>query len=139
MKVRRTVERYQVRYQQPRPNQSEAGQAIIEFALTISLTLLLIFGMIDFSRAVYTASVIQWAAQQGARAGIADPAADLNTVVGDAAKARLVGLDLENVGVNVGPLGANKTVSVTITYPFQFITPVGGTIQMRASASMVAY
>ena len=128
-----------MRYQQPRPNQSEAGQAIIEFALTISLTLLLIFGMIDFSRAIYTTSVIQWAAQQGARAGIADPTADLVRVVSEAAKARLVGLDVEKVDVDVELLEASNMVSVTITYPFEFVTPVGGTIQMRASASMVAY
>ena len=127
-----------MRYQRPRPNQSEAGQAIIEFALTISITLLLIFGMIDFSRAVYTASVIQWAAQHGARAGIAAPIEDLGTAVNKAAKARLVGLDLEKVGV-VGSLEANNTVSVTITYPFEFVTPIGDTIQLQASASMVAY
>ncbi len=66
---------------------------MVEFALTITLTLVLIFGLIDFSRAIYTASIIQWAAQQGARAAIIDGSQD---VVEAAVKERLIGLDTED-------------------------------------------
>jgi Flp pilus assembly protein TadG len=129
-----------VRYQQPRPYQSETGQAALEFALTLTVTLLLIFGMIDFSRAIYTASIIQWAAQQGARAGIVD---DSQAVVEAAVHGRMVGLDTENALVTVSSPNVN-IVQVDVTYEFEFVVPVisritGDTIQMQASASMVAY
>jgi Flp pilus assembly protein TadG len=110
---------------------------MVEFALTISLTLLLIFGMIDFSRAVYTASVIQWAAQYGARTAItySTPAPAL---VSDSVVGRLAGLDPAKVDVD--PIWAGNLVSVTVTYPFEFIVPLlTGSIEMSASASMVAY
>jgi Flp pilus assembly protein TadG len=140
VKVRRKVKRYQVQYQQPRPYQSEAGQAIIEFALTISITLLLIFGMIEFSRAIYTASVIQWAAQQGARAGIVD---DSQAVVEAAVHDRMVGLDTGKALVTISSPNVN-IVQVNVAYEFEFVVPIisritGDTIQMQASASMVAY
>ena len=64
---------------------------MVEFALTITLTLLLIFALIDFSRAMYTASILQWAAQHGARTAIIDRMD--NEEVRAAVKERLVGLD----------------------------------------------
>ncbi len=48
---------------------SELGQSILEFAFTIPIVLLLFFALMDFGRAAYTAAVVQWAAQEGARAG----------------------------------------------------------------------
>jgi len=66
------------------------GQTMIEFAFSIPVMLLLIFGLIDFSRAAYTAAVVRWAAQEGARAGIID-LATVATVT-QAIEDRLVGL-----------------------------------------------
>lgn len=114
---------------------NERGQAMVEFALTITLTLLLVFGMIDFSRAIYTASVIQWAAQQGARTAMVDPAGVRAAVVN-----RLAGLDPDEVDVNV-TTGAN-TVQVEVSYEFDFIVPMisritGDSIIFTASASMM--
>ncbi|MCZ7686957.1 MAG: pilus assembly protein [Sandaracinaceae bacterium] len=61
----------------------DGGQAApIEFALTSMVTLLLIFALIDFSRAIYTASVVQWAATYGARFGVNDPE-DLSGIEGE--------------------------------------------------------
>jgi hypothetical protein len=113
---------------------------MVEFALTITLTLVLIFGLIDFSRAIYTASIIQWAAQQGARAAIIDPSQD---VVEAAVKERLIGLDTE--GVVVPPISwTGNVVQVQVTYPFEFIFPLvqqitGDGIEMSSSASMIAH
>ncbi len=53
-----------------RPLAQEGGQTLIEFALSIMILLTLVFGLIEFGRAVYAASVVQWAAQQGARVGV---------------------------------------------------------------------
>lgn len=134
--MRRTVEKNR----QSRLVQSEAGQAAVEFALTISLTLLLIFALIDFSRAIYTASVLQWAAQHGARAAIIDTTEEY---VREAVEERLVGLDLEQVG---GPniSWSGNVVQVEVTYHFEFIAPIvaqitGDNIELSSSASMIAH
>lgn len=104
------------------------------------MTLLLIFGMIDFSRAMYTASVLQWAAQAGARAAIIESSQE---VVEAAVKDRLVGLDLD--AVIVSPLSwSGNVVQVQVTYPFEFVAPIvaqitGESIEMSSSASMIAH
>jgi Flp pilus assembly protein TadG len=126
--------------QQSRLAQSEAGQASVEFALTITMTLLLIFALIDFSRAMYTASILQWAAQNGARAAIIEPS---QAAVEEAVKERLVGLDPDVV--SVAPLSwTGNVVQVQVTYPFKFVAPIvaqitGESIDMSSSASMIAH
>jgi Flp pilus assembly protein TadG len=137
VKTRRR-EGYQVRYQQNRPIKSEAGQAIIEFALTISMTLLLIFGMIEFSRAIYTSSVIQSAAQHGARTGIINAS---QSVIEAAVKGRMVGLDTSQP-LTITFSSTAGIVQVDVTYNFEFVAPMvtlitGDSIPMHASASMV--
>lgn len=118
----------------------ELGQASIEFTLTITMTLLLIFALIDFSRAMYTASILQWAAQNGARAAIIEPSQE---AVEEAVKERLVGLDPD--AVIVSPLSwTGNVVQVNVTYPFEFVAPIvaqitGESIEMSSSASMIAH
>jgi Flp pilus assembly protein TadG len=118
----------------------EAGQASIEFVLTISMTLLLIFALIDFSRAMYTASVLQWAAQNGARQAIIDSG---QTAVDEAVQERLVGLNLDALSAAEITQSGN-VVQVRVTYTFEFIAPVvaqitGESLELSASASMIAY
>jgi len=125
---------------QSRLAQSEAGQASIEFALTITMTLLLVFALIDFTRAMYTASIIQWAAQSGAREAIIDPSQD---AVEAAVKDRLVGLD-KNAVIVAPPSWTGNVVEVQVTYPFEFVAPIvrqitGDGIEMSSSASMIAH
>jgi Flp pilus assembly protein TadG len=121
---------------------------MIEFVLTIMTTLLLIFGLVDFGRAVYTASVLQWAAQYGARAAIIEWSNEKDEAAAQAAAEaavveRLTGLDTD--AVTVEPLvWTGNVVSVGVSYPFEFIAPIvaqitGESIEMTSSASMVAY
>ncbi len=49
---------------------SKAGQALVEFALILPLLLILFFGIIEFSLALYNKIVITNACREGARAGI---------------------------------------------------------------------
>ena len=109
---------------------------MLEFAFTLPVLLLLLFGLIDFSRAAYTAAVVQWAAQAGARAGIAD----VDNVT-PAIQEKLIGLDADQAVVAVTFPDAS-TVAVQVTYPFEFVTPVivqvtGEGFQMSGSASMI--
>ncbi len=115
---------------------SELGQSILEFAFTIPVVLLLFFGLMDFSRAAYTAAVVQWAAQEGARAGTIDPES-----VTEAAQGRMVGLQAASTVVTMTQPDSN-TVLVQVSYPFVFATPViaqlaGEGIQMQGTASMI--
>jgi Flp pilus assembly protein TadG len=47
--------------------QSARGQSLVEFALTIPIFILLLFGLIDGGRLVYQHSVLSQAAREGAR------------------------------------------------------------------------
>jgi len=112
------------------------------------MTLLLIFALIDFSRAIYTASILQWAAQDGAREAIvmldsSASATEMKVAVDAAVKERLVGLDAD--AVEIAPLTwTGNIVEVDVSYPFQFIAPIvaqitGDSIEMSSSASMIAH
>lgn len=118
---------------------------MIEFALTVSITLLMTFGMIEFSRVVYTVSILQWAAQAGARAAIVDPDHIDSVAVTDAVRDRMAGFDLSTLSVAVGtPDPSTNEITVSLAYTFEFILPLisavsGGDIELTASASMVAF
>ena len=47
--------------------ESERGSSLVEFALVLTVLFMLIFGIIDFSRAVYTYNFLSSAASAGAR------------------------------------------------------------------------
>ncbi|NJN55945.1 MAG: pilus assembly protein [Anaerolineae bacterium] len=117
----------------------DAGSVLVEFALSLTVVLMLTFGMIDLCRAVYTATVVQAAAQIGARAGIISIGAAV-----PAAQNRLLALD-PNSAVITATLVNNEQVEVNITYQFQLITPYlaqlvnGGSIQLTSSASSLMY
>jgi hypothetical protein len=114
----------------------ETGYALIEFAFALMVLLMLSFGMIDLSRAVYTATVLQAAAQMGARAGVVDI-----TAVTPAVHTRLIGLDLNQAQI-AASLTSDERIEVEVTYQFTFITPflaqiVGGTVELSGQASML--
>ena len=50
----------------------EGGQALIEFAVVLPLFLLIVFGLIDVGRLVYTSSTVSQAAREGARLAAAE-------------------------------------------------------------------
>lgn len=115
----------------------ESGQSALEFAITLSILLMLTFGLIDIGRMVYTASVVQAAAQEGARAGLID--------LGDVAPAiqeKMVGLDESRMQIDISQPDRNS-VEVDVTYQFEFIVPlIAQTVNaqgfnLRGSASMI--
>ena len=59
----------------PRPGRNESsGQAIVEFAIVSIAFFLMVFGTIDFGRAIYMYSQLHNAVQDGARIGKTNPA-----------------------------------------------------------------
>jgi Flp pilus assembly protein TadG len=122
----------------------EGGQTLIEFALTLMVMLTLVFGLIEFSRAIYAASVVQWAAQQGARVGVAEYAETptpeaLEGLVETAVRSRMTGLNVDAAVINVD-LPAPEIVQVDVSYTFEFVVALFGEgFTLQASASMVAH
>jgi len=92
--------------------------------LLLPLLLLLVFGIIDFGRAINTQITLTQAAREGARlAALGQP----NVVSGTQAAATGLNLSPTNIAVQFCPANATQAVDakVTITYPFTFLTPVG--------------
>ncbi len=122
---------------------SDRGAAAVEFALLLPLLVLLIFGMIDFGRAINAQITITQAAREGARV-LALPG---GTTIGPdglpASQSRAIaaanglGLTASNVtdlpdtsatpetGCPTGSGSTGDDAVVKVTYQFTFITPVG--------------
>lgn len=107
----------------------DRGATAVEFALLLPLLLLIVFGTIDFGRALNAQITLTQAAREGARlAALGQPP----SVVADRTVTAATGLSL-NAASNVtvghdcqsgdGAKGYDGTVSVT--YSFSFVTPVG--------------
>ncbi|CRK81535.1 TadE/TadG family type IV pilus assembly protein [Neobacillus massiliamazoniensis] len=106
---------------------SEKGQSLVEFALLLPVLVLLLFGIIDFGRIFHAYLTIDHAGREAARtASIGkDTTTIKNTAVSDASSIRLTA---DQVGVTPGTLSSGSNVTITITYPINFLTPVIGNI-----------
>ena len=119
----------------------DRGAAAVEFALVLPVLLLIIFGIIDFGRMLYTQITLTQAAQASARAAAIlghDPgvneankaASGLNPTPGQ--------LDV-TVSACPNPPDPTANAEADLTYNFAFVTPLaalanlgGGTIDLTA-------
>jgi Flp pilus assembly protein TadG len=111
---------------------SRDGSVILETALMITILLVLMFGIIDLGRALFTANNLTSAAREGARFAAVQ---DLPLDVADSAAIRTMvknhfsqfgGPALTDANIKLdatGSLGA-QALRVTINYPFTWITPI---------------
>lgn len=126
----------------------EDGAALLEFALVATMLLVLIFGMVNFGRAIYTKNSITHAAREGGRYAAVHPIGS-ETAITDAVVAHMSPfgggpLQTDDVTVTMnyagGIPGGNPTsITVAINYPFKPITPLAkliglGTLTLNASA-----
>jgi len=119
---------------------------MVEFALTLVVILLLLAGVVDLGRAIFTYLSLRDAAQEGASfasynptdtAGIEARACASSITVQDLCDAGLVAPPEISI---VGPACNGSSVTVSVSYPnFQLVTPFLGavsgsqTIPIRAS------
>ncbi len=106
---------------------SDAGQALVEFALVMPVVLLMLVGIIEFGRAWNVQQVITDAAREGCRHGVlANPAITQASVVGtiNTALARAA-IDTNVTQITLIGFGAGTgtllTVDVQTPYQFRFL------------------
>jgi Flp pilus assembly protein TadG len=111
----------------------DRGAAVVEFALLLPLLLLLVFGIIDFGRALNAQITLTQAAREGARLDAVCNATvnpNCGTTVRNGTVTAATGLNLSPsiVSVTTCSQGAGQGVNATVTiksYPFTFVTPIG--------------
>ncbi|MEO2073799.1 MAG: TadE family protein [Bacillus sp. (in: firmicutes)] len=105
---------------------SEKGQSLVEFALVLPLLVLLLFGIIDFARVFHVYLTMDHAGREAARsASIGNDVSEIkSTAVNDAAS---IGLTADKVVIS-GTRNSGTDVTITITYPINFLTPIIGEI-----------
>jgi Flp pilus assembly protein TadG len=112
---------------------SEKGQAMVEFALVLPILLLLILGIIDFGRILYTKNALTALSQEAARhASIYYASEDdyalkqyvINNI-GTLNSSNLTG-DTITFTDSTGVISRNSgsDVKVTLTYSMYYITPI---------------
>ena len=116
----------------------DRGSVAVEFALVLPALLLILFGIIDFGRALNAQISLTGAAREGARlAAVGDPYATVQAGVVAAAPS------LSGVTVTVAascPPGAGLTANaqVDVSYTFSFITPIGAVFNFVGGSGLGA-
>ncbi len=133
----------------------ERGQAIVEFALAATVALTVIFGVVDFGRALYTYDLVTGAARVGTRyaivhgssctlAGCPASAAAIQTYV----LSKVTGVTSSQLSVTTtwstapgctdsAHQGPQCIVKVQVSYPFKFVLSFNRTLTMTSTSQMV--
>ena len=110
---------------QERACRRERGANLIEFALSITLLLVILGGVVDVGRAFHSYVTITNAAREGARHGSKYPRDDENIREAVLREAENSGVDLEREGADIAiEYDANSgthLVRVTVSYPLETI------------------
>ena len=113
------------------------GVAAVEFAIISPVFLMFVMGIIDFGRAYFIKSSMQYVVEQAARHAMVNPGilvSDLNAYAdGQAAGITLVGATFNSA---IDDSGAINFVTISGTYTFNFFTPLVGTTLTLNSKSV---
>ena len=110
---------------------NEKGQSLVEFAISLTVMLILLAGIVDLSRAFFAYIAIRDAAQEGALYGSVCPSGDVEARVRDASSNPVDLSDTSSVTVAVATTGTGVSgdgIQVTVTYSFPISTPFLGAI-----------
>lgn len=113
----------------------DRGAAAVEFALVMPVLLLLVFGIVDFGRALNAQIMVTQAAREGARwDALGSTQTQIAQRVSDSAQ------PLSGVTTTVGSLCgtgvATQNGSVTASYSFSYVTPIGSLMNMFGGSSL---
>jgi Flp pilus assembly protein TadG len=104
---------------------SEDGQALVEFALVIPILLLMILGLVEFSRAWNTQQVLTDAAREALRSSVvANPGFSYDAMLGLVNQAlRRASLDPDRAQVSVEgwKTGTGTPARIRVEYRYEFV------------------
>ncbi|MFQ5967553.1 MAG: TadE family protein [Acidimicrobiia bacterium] len=103
--------------------ESERGASAVEMALVTPLFLLLVLGIVDLGRALYTDLALKEAAQEGAIYASFEPFDPLLTIQRITSSIDNPTLTAANIGIDCS---VPDQVAVTVTYDHDYITPILG-------------
>jgi Flp pilus assembly protein TadG len=100
------------------------GAAAVEFAVVVPVLIILVFGMIEFSRLMMVEQVLDNAAREGCRRAVLNTAttSDVNTVVTNYLNNS--GISGESITVSPDPstASAGTAITVTVSVPFSSVS-----------------
>jgi Flp pilus assembly protein TadG len=103
----------------------ESGQSMVEMALVLPVLLLLLVGILDFGRILYSYAHLHMAAQETVRKG---GLGSKDLEIAQFAKNYIHLGDSSKLQVKVSPSDANRHsgdyITVTLKYPLQIYTPL---------------
>lgn len=123
---------------------SQDGSVILETALMVTVLLMLMFGMVDFGRVMYTSNSLISAARDGARIGAVQSTvntANIKTTVKSRFNSYTFGGDnLTDADITVTDNSALSppSIKVQIAYTFKWITPVARLMGWTSGSSFTS-
>ncbi|MGQ9493012.1 MAG: TadE/TadG family type IV pilus assembly protein [Anaerolineae bacterium] len=119
------------------------GQSLVEFALCLSLLIMILLGVFDLGRAFQAYIVITNAAREGAYYGAMHPSDSNGIVTRVISEAQGSGIALNANNVSISSTGISGTpMCVTVWYDFTLLSSFllgGRTIRLQSCAEMVVY
>jgi Flp pilus assembly protein TadG len=114
---------------------SQAGSAVVEFALVLPLVVVLLFGVVEVAVVARTQLEVVNAAREGAREAAANP--DTSAAAG-AARAALGAAGADAVIAVSRPAVVGSRASVSVRLPHRVAAPLlgGFTIELSGTAAM---
>ncbi|SDQ23034.1 TadE/TadG family type IV pilus assembly protein [Virgibacillus salinus] len=105
---------------------NEDGQSLVEFALILPILLMLVVGIFDFGRVLYTHLQLELITQESVRiAGLGQGDEAVRTY----AQNNFDIGELTDLGIDISPEEPNRSsgeyVTVTLTYPEEFLNVLG--------------
>jgi Flp pilus assembly protein TadG len=103
------------------------GVAAVEFALVAPLFFLLVFGMIEFGRAIMVQQIMTNATREGARVGVLDSPTPTASLVNSTVTTYLQSAGISGATVTISPTepttaGYGVPVTVAVTIPFRQVS-----------------
>ena len=112
-----------------KPFRNRKGQALVELALSVMLLFLLVFGIVEFGRALFIYNTLNNAAREGARRAAVTPATTWNIDELKSFVIAKVPINQSDVVVNIEPATPpTGPGNIKVTATIQFRTIAGGII-----------
>jgi len=113
----------------------EAGNTAIEFALTLPILLVMLFGIIEGGKVVWTQQSLQHGAQMAARCAAIDTTkCKTSQQVASFASTAAWGIDPDTSLISVSDQACGSQVMISYPYDFLYEIGAGWTLTLRAAS-----